>query len=135
MTDPASPGAAPSYCSTVLPPLAAFVAAGLLAPLYSDEPFEIGLTAWQAVVLWPIGLLVVGAPVLVLLGVRTAWMVRLGQAAIGVVGVASMVAVARSDDAQAGLAFMWGPLLGSGAAAAVLAADVWLRRARRGGRR
>jgi hypothetical protein len=133
MTDPASPGTGPSYWSTVLPPLAAFVAAGLLAPLYSDERFEIGLTAWQAVVLWPIGLLVVGGPVLLLLGVRTAWLVRLGQIAIGVVGVASMLAVARSDDAQAGLAFLWGPIFGSVAAAAVLAADGWLRRPGQGG--
>lgn len=133
MTDPVSSGSRLSYGSTVLPPLAAFVAAGLLAPLYSDEPFELLLTAWQAVVLWPIGLLVVGGPAALLLGVRTRWVVRLGQIAIGVVGVVSMVAVARSEDAQAGLAFLWGPILGSGAAAAVGAADAWLRRPRRGG--
>lgn len=81
----------------------------------------------------PIGLLVVGGPAALLLGVRTRWVVRLGQIAIGVVGVVSMVAVARSEDAQAGLAFLWGPILGSGAAAAVGAADAWLRRPRRGG--
>jgi hypothetical protein len=92
----------PSFTPTVLPPLVAFVVAGLLRPLYSNEPFEVGLTAWQAVVLWPIGLLVVGVPVLVLLSVRTALLLRLGQVGIGLLGVMSMVAVAHSDDAQAG---------------------------------
>ena len=107
----------------MLPPLGAFVVAGLLAPLYSNEPFEVALTAWQAVVLWPIGLLLVGVPALVLLGVRSPLMLRFGQIAIGLLGVISMVAVARSDDAQAGVAFMWTPVLGSVMAAIVVAVD------------
>lgn len=119
---------APSFRPTVLPPLVAFVVAGLLGPLYSDEPFDVGLTLWQAVVDWPIGLLVVGLPVLVLLGVRTASLLRLGQIAIGSLGVMSMVAATRSDDAQAGLWFMYPPLLGSVVAAAIVAVDGRLRR-------
>ena len=119
---------APSFRPTVLPPLAAFVVAGLLGPLYSNEPFEVGLTLWQAVVLWPIGLLVVGLPVLVLLGVRTALLLRLGQIAIGLLGVTSIVAATRSDDAQAGLWFMYPPLLGSVVAVLIVSVDGRLRR-------
>lgn len=118
----------PSFRSTVLPPLGAFVVAGLLAPLYSNEPFEVALTAWQAVVLWPIGLVLVGVPALVLLGVRSPLMLRFGQIAIGLLGVISMVAVARSDDAQAGVAFVWTPVLGSVMAAIVVAVDGGLHR-------
>jgi hypothetical protein len=128
MANTAPRGTAPSFWPTVLPPLVAFVIAGLLAPLYSDESFEVGLTAWQAVVLWPIGLLLVGVPVLVLLGVRSQRLLRLGQVGVGVLGVASMVAVARSDDAQAGISFLWTPVLGSVLAAAVVSVDGWRRR-------
>jgi hypothetical protein len=100
----------------------------MLAPLYSNKPFEVGLAAWQAVVLWPIGLVLVGVPVLVLLGVRSKLMLRIGQIAIGVLSVISTVAVARSDDAQAGVAFMWTPVLGSVLAVILVAPDGWLRR-------
>jgi hypothetical protein len=123
----------PSFWPCVLPPLAAFVAAGLLAPMYSSEPFDAGLTAWQAVVLWPIGLALLAPPVSVLLGARTTQMVRLGQLAIGLVCVASMVAVAISDDAQAGLAFLWTPIVGSMLAAALVVVDRSLRRRREPG--
>jgi len=109
MAGRASRERAPSFTPTVLPPLVAFVVAGLLSPLYSNEPFQVGLTAWQVVVLWPIGLLVVGVPVLVLLSVGTVLLLRLGQVGIGLVGVMSMVAVARSDDAQAGFWFIYPP--------------------------
>jgi hypothetical protein len=128
MAHPAQRDTAPSFLPTVLPPLVAFVITGLCAPLYSNEPFEVGLTLWQAVVLWPIGLLLVGVPVLVLLGVRSERLLRLGQVAVGLVGVASMVAVARSDDAQAGIAFIWAPVLGSVLAAIVVSVDGWRRR-------
>jgi hypothetical protein len=119
---------APSFKPTVLPPLVAFVVAGLLGPLYSNEPFDVGLTAWQAVVSWPIGLLVVGLPVLVLLSVRTTPLLRLGQIAIGVLGVISIVATTRSDDAQAGLWFIYPPVLGSVLALGIVSVDGWLRR-------
>jgi hypothetical protein len=128
MAHPAQRDTAPSFLPTVLPPLVAFVITGLCASLYSNEPFEVGLTLWQAVVLWPIGLLLVGVPVLVLLGVRSERLLRLGQVAVGLVGVASMVAVARSDDAQAGIAFIWAPVLGSVLAAIVVSVDGWRRR-------
>ena len=32
----------PSFRPTVLPPLVAVVVAGMVSPLYSNEPFEIG---------------------------------------------------------------------------------------------
>jgi hypothetical protein len=105
MAEQTSGGTAPRFAPTVLSPLVAFVVAGLLSPLYSNEPFEVGLTVWQAVVLWPIGLLLVGVPVLLLLNVRARLLLRLGQIAIGLLGVFSMMAVARSDDAQAGFGF------------------------------
>ncbi|HET6954656.1 MAG TPA: hypothetical protein VFI47_30105 [Acidimicrobiales bacterium] len=107
----------------MLPPLAAFVIAGLLSPLYSDEPFSYGETAWSAVVLWPIGLLLVGPPVLVLVNVRTPRLLRLGQIAIGLLAVLSMMAVARSEDAQAGVAFMYTPIFGTILAAVLMAVD------------
>ena len=114
---------APAFRPTVVPPLTAFVVAGLLSPLYSDEPFSYGQTAWSAVVLWPIGLLLVGPPVLVLVSVRTQRLLRLGQIAIGVLAVLSMTAVARSEDAQAGVAFMYTPIFGTILAAVLLAVD------------
>jgi hypothetical protein len=120
---PTPPHARRAFWPTVLPPVAAFVATGLLAPVYSDEPFDAGLTAWQAVVLWPIGLVLVGVPTLVLLGIRSTRLLRLGQIVVGAAGVVSMAAVAGSEDAQAGLAFMWAPILGSASAAAILAID------------
>lgn len=112
-----------SFGSAVLPPLVATLVAGLLGPLHSQEPFEIGLLAWQAVVLWPIGLFLVGVPTLLLLNVRSARLLRLGQVAIGVLGVASTVAVAHTDDAQAGLWFLYPPVLGSLLVLVLLAVD------------
>jgi hypothetical protein len=117
----------PSFGATVLPPLVAFVVAGLVSPLYSNEPFGIGQTTWSAVVLWPIGLLLVGVPVLVLLAVRTKRLLRVGQLVIGLLGVLSMVSVARSDDAQAGVAFMYAPIGGSVLAVMLLGIDGRLR--------
>jgi hypothetical protein len=55
--------------------------------------------------------------------------VRVGQVAVGTAGIVSMAAVARSEDAQAGLGFLGAPILGTAAAAAILAID-GTRRAR-----
>ncbi len=118
----------PSFGATVLPPLVAFVVAGLVSPLYSNESFGIGQAVWSAVVLWPIGLVLVGVPVLILLAVRTRRLLRVGQILIGSLGVLSMVAVARSDDAQAGAAFMYAPIGGSVLAVLLLGVDGRLRR-------
>ena len=128
MAEPATRETAPRFVPTVLPPLVAFVVTGLLSPLYSNEPFNLGLTVWQAVVVWPIGVTLLGPPVLVLLNVRTAPLVRLGQVVIGLLGVMSMVAATRSDDAQAGFAFALPLVFGSAAAGLLVVVDARLRR-------
>jgi hypothetical protein len=69
-----------------------------------------------------------GPPVLVLLSVRTARLVWLGQVVIGMLGVMSMVAATRSDDAQAGFAFALPLLFGSAAAGLLLVVDDKLSR-------
>jgi hypothetical protein len=66
-------------------------------------------------------------PVLVLLNVRTAPLVRLEQVVIGWLGVLSMVAATRSDDAQAGFAFALPLLFGSAAAGLLVVVDDRLR--------
>jgi hypothetical protein len=128
MAEPAAPETAPRFVPTVLPPLVAFVLTGLLSPLYSNEPFSLGLTVWWAVTLWPAGLIWLGPPVLLLLNVRTAPLVVVGQVVIGVLGVISVVAVTRSDDAQAGVAFGLPLVFGSAAAGLLVVVDDWLRR-------
>jgi hypothetical protein len=45
----------PRLIQAMLPPLVAFVMVALLAPVYSSEETDLGLTLWQAVVTWPIG--------------------------------------------------------------------------------
>jgi hypothetical protein len=66
--------------------------------------------------------------VLVLRGVRTAPLLRLGQIVIGLLGVMSIVAATRSDDAQAGFWFAYPLLFGSAAAGLLVVVDDRLRR-------
>jgi hypothetical protein len=66
-----------------LPAVAAFVVTGLLAPLYSSEPFDLWGVLWQAVILWPIGAMVVWVPVALLVEyLRDRSLFRLGQGLI-----------------------------------------------------
>lgn len=113
---------------TVLPPLAAFVAAGGIAQPIADDRIDLGLTLWFAVVGWPIGLLLLCLPTLVLVNIRTPHLWRLGQVLVGLVGVFSIVAVSFDEDAQAGMWFIYIPFLGSLLAAGLLAVDRIVRR-------
>ena len=98
----------------LVPALVAFVVTGLLSPLYSGEDRELALTLWQAVVLWPIGALLLWLPAWLLaywVGHRPIF--RVGQGALIVVAVWAMAATARSDDAQAGVNFLIVPWFGT----------------------
>lgn len=59
--------------------VAPLVVAGVLAPLYSTDDFGL-LTVWQAVVLWPIGALLLVLPVTILRSVERPTWFRLGLA-------------------------------------------------------
>jgi hypothetical protein len=115
--------------AALLPALVAFVVTGLLSPLYSTDEFKPGLTLWQAVVLWPIGALLLGFPA-GLLGVlvRDKRVFRIGQVVLVVVAVVAMSATARSDDAQAGLIFLIIPWFGTPAVLCLILAQWFLRR-------
>jgi hypothetical protein len=114
-----------------LPALVAFVATGLSAPLYSSERFDPGLTIWQAVVLWPIGLFVLAAPGWILTEyILHSTLFRIGQIVLVVTGTWAMAATAISEDAQAGLNFLIPSMFGTPATIVLLAVQ-WLIRRRR----
>ena len=121
------------YVRAGLPAVASFVATGVLAPLYSSEPFDLWGVLWQGVILWPIGALVVWVPVAMLVEyLRDPRLFRLGKALIVLFAVWSMGAVARSDDAQKGLYWLIAPMYGTPAIIALIvfqwARGQWRRR-------
>lgn len=108
--------------AAILPALIAFVGTGLLSPLYSGDDRTVALTLWQAVVLWPIGGLLLWLPAwLLAFGVRDRLVFRSGQAILVIFAVWAMAATARSDDAQAGLNFLIIPWFGTIVIAGLLA--------------
>lgn len=106
--------------AAILPALIAFVVTGLLAPVYSSDDFNPGLTLWQAVILWPIGAMLLGVPAWLLAYSVQGRFFRSGQALLVIAAVWAMAATARSDDAQAGLNFLIIPWFGTIAIAGLL---------------
>jgi hypothetical protein len=108
--------------TAIFPALIAFVGTGLLSPLYSGDDRSVALTLWQAVVLWPIGGILLGAPAwLLAYNVRDRLLFRSGQALLVIFAVWTMSATARSDDAQAGFNFFIIPWFGTIAIACLMA--------------
>ncbi len=103
--------------------VAPFVVAGVLAPAYSYHEFDFGLALWQAVVGWPIGAVLLIGPVALARNVRDDRLYVGAMLGVSVCGVATMVAVGRTDDAQAGIAFMYAPLGGCLIVAVALVID------------
>jgi hypothetical protein len=126
------PGFGGAIRAALLPALVAFVVTGLLSPVYSDDDRGLGLTLWQAVVLWPIGAFFLGFPA-GLLGVfvRRKQLFRIGQLVLVLLGVFGMAATARSDDAQAGFNFLIIPWFGTPVVLCLLVAQKLLQRRQR----
>lgn len=113
----------PSVLNALLVPLVPFVVVSLLAPLYSNETNSDWLWAWQAVVLWPIGGLLMSLPVLVARQIIERQLRTIALVAIAVLGVVSAVAVAREEHSTAGLHYLYVLIGGPIASTALLALD------------
>jgi hypothetical protein len=107
----------------MLVPVAAFVVTGLVTTLLWDHPLDPTLVAWQALILWPIGAMVLYVPVVILMGIRRQVLRRVGQGLVAIAGVIAMFATAASNDAQAGLLLLYAPILGSLAAGILVLID------------
>ena len=69
------------------------------------------------------GALLLIGPAAIIATVRRPALRRLGQVIIAAAGVISMLLVASTDDAQAGIAFLYAPILGALAAGVVRVVD------------
>jgi hypothetical protein len=107
-------------------PTGCFVIAGLLAPVYSYHEFDLGLLLWQAVIGWPIGATLLAGAAALLMGARCRASFIVGDVALAVAGVVSIVIVNRTDDAQAGFGFLYAPVLGLLLVGAIRVIE-WLR--------
>ncbi len=119
------------FIQAVLPPLVAFVAAGLLGPAWSRYDFDLAQTLWGAVVLWPIGACFVLLPAWLLLNLTDQRLFRIGQATLVVLAVVGEVARARDTHSTAALNWLVIPWYGSLAVLALIVVQVFLRRRER----
>lgn len=109
--------------------VAPFVVAGILAAVAFDDDYDIGLALWQAVVLWPIGGLLLAGPVAIAGNLRNRKLYVGTMVAIAAAGAASVTLVASSDDAQAGIGFIYAPFVGCCVAGVAIGLDrLMLRR-------
>jgi len=107
----------------LLVPLVPFVVASLSAPLYSGESNGDWLWAWQAVVLWPIGALLMIVPVLVARQITSSQLRGIALMAIAVLAVVSVVSVARDERSTEGLHYIYILIGGPIASTALFALD------------
>ncbi len=119
------------FIQAVLPPLLAFVAAGLLAPVWSRYDFDFAQTLWGAIVLWPVGACIVFLPAWLLLKVTDQRLFRIGQAGLAVLAVVGEVARARDTHSTAALNWLVVPWYGSLTVLALIVVQVFLRRTER----
>jgi hypothetical protein len=115
----------------MLPPLVAFVVAGLLAPAYSRYDFDPVLLVWDAVVLWPIGALIVFVPAWLLVKVTDPRLFGAGQVILSILAVAGEAARARDTHSTAGLNWLIVPWYGVPAILCLILLQVFLRRHQR----
>jgi hypothetical protein len=112
----------------MLLPVLAFVVAGLVSTLVWDDAADAALLAWQAVVLWPIGALLLVGPAAMIADLRVPLLRAAGQAILVISGVSATVVVAMTDDAQAGIGYLYAPILGALGAGFIRVADGASRR-------
>lgn len=92
--------------------VAPFVLAGLSAEVVFNDDYSIGLALWQAFFLWPAGGSLLAAPVAIAGDLRIRSLYLATMVLIAAAGVVSITVVAASDDAQAGIALLYAPMLG-----------------------
>lgn len=97
--------------STLVAVTAPFVVAGVWASI-TVEDAGIGQVLWQAVVLWPIGGVLLIGPVAISVVVRNRALQLAALVGIAIAGAVAAVMVASSDDAQAGIGFLVAPVAG-----------------------
>jgi len=93
--------------------VAPFVVAGVVAEALFYDYWSLGLGLWQALFLWPVGAVLLVGPVQIARGVRRQQLYLATMVLLAVVGAWSMVVVASTDDAQAGLGWLYAPLIGA----------------------
>ena len=103
--------------------VAPFVVAGILAAVAFDDDYDIGLALWQAVVLWPIGGILLAGPVAIAGNLRNRKLYVRTLVAIAAAGAASVTLVGSSDDAQAGIGFIYAPFVGCCVAGVAIGLD------------
>lgn len=108
--------------STLVAVVAPFVVAGVWASITFQDA-GIGQVLWQAVILWPIGGLLLIGPVAIAMLVQRRRLQVAALVGIAIAGAASAVMVASSDDAQAGIGFLVAPVAGVVIAAIALGLD------------